>query len=45
MPTRAQAHEHEQILTKPEEGTLVRWVKRLNLTGFPISLALLRQIA
>lgn len=45
MPTRAQAHEHEQILTKPEEGTLVRWVKRLNLTGFPISPALLRQMA
>jgi len=43
--TRAQAHENEQILSTPEERTLVRWIKRLTATGFPVSPALLREMA
>ena len=44
-PTRSQANDHGQILNKPEEGTLLRWVKRLKATGFPISPALLKEMA
>jgi hypothetical protein len=43
--TRATAHESEQILSKAEERTLVRWITRLTTTGFPASPTLVVQMA
>ncbi len=42
---RSQAYKRMQILSKPEERTLIRWIIRLTNTGFPTSLALVREIA
>lgn len=36
---------YRQILTIPEEKTIVLWVKRLALTGFSVSPVLLREMA
>lgn len=35
--TRTEAHEDYQILSNAEEKTLVRWVTRQTLTGYPIT--------
>ncbi|PPJ59567.1 hypothetical protein CBER1_11687 [Cercospora berteroae] len=43
--SRAQGHEHEQILSSAEEKTLVRWLSRLTCAEFPASPALTIQIA
>jgi len=34
-----------QILLKPEEGTLIRWITHLTNTGLPASPALVREMA
>ena len=43
--SRSCAHEQWQILSLPEERTLVRWLSRLTSTGFPASPALAVQMA
>lgn len=43
--SRSAAHEHRQILSKPEERTLVRWITQLTSTGFPASPALVLKLA
>jgi hypothetical protein len=43
--SRAYAHESAQILSNAEEKTLVRWISRLCRTGFPVSPALLLEMA
>jgi hypothetical protein len=43
--SRAQAHEHCQILSKAEERTLVQWITCLIIAGFPASPALVIQMA
>jgi hypothetical protein len=42
---RSTAHEHRQILSNPEEKTLVRWITQLTNTGFPASPALAIEMA
>lgn len=43
--SRSQGRESTQILSQPEEKTLVRWIKHLTNTGFPASPALVREMA
>ena len=43
--SRFTSHEAMQILSKPEERTLVRWISQLTKTGFPASPALVVQMA
>ena len=43
--SRSHAHESMQILSNPEETTLVRWITYLTSTGFPASPALAIQMA
>jgi hypothetical protein len=43
--SRSRAHETAQILSNPEEQTLVRWILRLCRTGFPASPALVVEMA
>jgi hypothetical protein len=43
--SRSHAHESAQILSKPEEETIVRWISRLTRTGFPASPALVVEMA
>ncbi len=43
--SRSHGHENAQILTNPEEKTLVRWLSRLTSTGFPASPALAVEMA
>ena len=43
--SRSHAHEHMQILSNAEEGTLVRWITHLTSTGFPASPSLAIAIA
>jgi len=43
--SRSTSHEAMQILSKPEERTLVRWISQPTKTGFPASPALVLQMA
>ena len=43
--SRSQAHESAQILSCAEEKTLVRWLSRLTMAGFPASPALVIEMA
>jgi len=43
--SRSNANESRQILSNPEERTLVRWITHLTSTGFPASPALAIQMA
>ena len=43
--SRSIAHAHRQILSTAEEETLVKWIKRLTNTGYPLSPALAIKLA
>ncbi|EDO00854.1 hypothetical protein SS1G_03328 [Sclerotinia sclerotiorum 1980 UF-70] len=43
--TRSQTHEMAQILSNAEENTLVRWILRLTITGFPATPMLVKEMA
>jgi DDE superfamily endonuclease/Tc5 transposase DNA-binding domain/helix-turn-helix, Psq domain len=43
--TRTQTHEMAQILSNAEENTLVRWISRLTVTGFPATPMLVKEMA
>ncbi|EDO04592.1 hypothetical protein SS1G_07075 [Sclerotinia sclerotiorum 1980 UF-70] len=43
--TRSQTHEMAQILSNAEENTLVRWISRLTITGFPATPILVKEMA
>ncbi|RAL60126.1 hypothetical protein DID88_000751 [Monilinia fructigena] len=43
--SRTQSHEMAQILSNAEENTLVRWVSRLTITGFPATPMLVKEMA
>ncbi|RAL68365.1 hypothetical protein DID88_007096 [Monilinia fructigena] len=40
-----QSHEMAQILSNAEENTLVRWISRLTITGFPATPMLVKEMA
>jgi len=43
--SRTQSHEMAQILSNAEENTLVRWISRLTITGFPATPMLVKEMA
>ena len=43
--SRAESYETRQILSNAEEKTLVRWITRLTSTGYPVTPALLKEMA
>ncbi|APA16239.1 hypothetical protein sscle_16g110090 [Sclerotinia sclerotiorum 1980 UF-70] len=42
--SRTQSHEMAQILSNTEENTLVRWISRFIITGFPATPILVKEI-
>jgi DDE superfamily endonuclease/Tc5 transposase DNA-binding domain len=44
-PSRSAAREKQQLLSEVQENTLVKWIKQLTIGGYPVTYALLREIA
>ena len=45
IPTRTKAHQQQQLLSKNQEKTLLKWIKELTSSGYAPSHRILREVA
>ncbi|KFY80377.1 hypothetical protein V499_00769 [Pseudogymnoascus sp. VKM F-103] len=45
IPTRKEARQQQQLLSKNQENTLLKWIKELTISGYAPSHRILREVA